>query len=43
MKWLANGKIHPHVDRVLRLEDAKDAMHAVANRTVQGRIVLKIR
>lgn len=43
MKWLANGKIHPHVDRVLRLEDAKDAMHAVANRTVQGRVVLKIR
>jgi len=40
---LAGGKIRPHIDRVLPLEQVKDAMRAVANRTVQGRIVLKTR
>ncbi|MCK1321870.1 MULTISPECIES: NADPH:quinone oxidoreductase family protein [unclassified Bradyrhizobium] len=43
MQLLAEGKIRPHIDRVLRLEEAGEAMRAVANRTVQGRIVLKIR
>lgn len=43
MQLLADGKICPHIDRVLPLEDAGKAMRAVANRTVQGRIVLKIR
>ena len=42
-QWLAEGKIRPHVDRVLPLEQVKEALHAVANRTVQGRIVLKPR
>jgi NADPH2:quinone reductase len=40
---LAEGKIRPHIDRVLPLEQVKEAMRAVANRTVQGRIVLQIR
>jgi NADPH2:quinone reductase len=40
---LAEGKIRPHIDRVLPLEQVKEAMRAVANRTVQGRIVLKTR
>jgi NADPH2:quinone reductase len=43
MQWLADGKIRPHIDRVLPLEDAGEAMRALANRAVQGRIVLKIR
>ncbi|MBR0777154.1 NADPH:quinone oxidoreductase family protein [Bradyrhizobium diazoefficiens] len=43
MQLLAEGQIRPHVDRVLPLEQASEAMHAVASRTVQGRIVLKIR
>jgi NADPH:quinone reductase len=42
-QWLAEGKIRPHIDRVLPLDQVKEAMRAVANRTVQGRIVLKIR
>jgi len=37
---LAGKKICPHIDRVLPLEQAKEAMRAVANRTVRGRIVL---
>lgn len=43
MQLLAEEKIRPHIDRVLPLEEAGEAMRAVANRTVQGRIVLKIR
>lgn len=43
MQLLAGGRIRPHIDRVLPLEEAGEAMRAVANRTVQGRIVLKIR
>jgi NADPH:quinone reductase len=42
-QWLAEGKIRPHIDRVLPLEQVKEAMRAVADRTVQGRIVLKIK
>ena len=40
---LAEGKIRPHIDRILPLEQVTDAMLAVAERKVQGRIVLKIR
>lgn len=40
---LAEGKIRPHIDRVLPLEQVGDAMRAVASRTVQGRIVLKMK
>jgi NADPH2:quinone reductase len=43
MQLLADGQIRPHVDRILPLEDVTDAMLAIANRSVQGRIVLKIR
>ncbi|QOG17368.1 NADPH:quinone oxidoreductase family protein [Bradyrhizobium sp. SEMIA] len=43
MQLLADGQIRPHIDHVLPLEEAGNAMRAVANRTVQGRIVLKIR
>lgn len=43
MQWLADGNIRPHLDRLLPLEEAANAMRAVASRTVQGRIVLKIR
>jgi NADPH:quinone reductase len=39
---LAEGKIRPHIDRVIPLEQVKEAMRAVANRAVRGRIVLKI-
>lgn len=42
-RLLGEGKIRPRVDRVLPLDDVRDAMRAVADRTVQGRIVLKVR
>jgi len=40
---LAEGKIRPHIDRILPLDDVKEAMRAVGDRRAQGRIVLKIR
>ena len=42
MAWLAEGEIHPFVDRVLPMEAVHEAMAAVSDRSVRGRIVLKI-
>jgi NADPH2:quinone reductase len=42
MAWVGEGKLCPHVDRVLPLERVADAMSAVANRSSQGRIVLQV-
>lgn len=43
MAWVAEHKLRPRVDRVIPLERAADAMSAIAQRSVQGRIVLQIR
>ena len=43
VQLLAAGKIRPHIDRVLPLEQVKEGMRAVTDRSVKGRIVLKIR
>jgi NADPH2:quinone reductase len=40
---LSEGEISPHVDRVLPLGRVKEAMRAIADRSVQGRIVLKVK
>ena len=40
VQLLAAGRIRPHIDRVLPLDQVKDALRAVADRAVQGRIVL---
>lgn len=42
MTWVGEGRLNPHVDRVLPLERVAEAMGAVANRTAQGRIVLQV-
>ena len=43
MGWISEGKLHPRIDRVLPLERAAEAMNAIADRSVRGRIVLRIR
>jgi NADPH2:quinone reductase len=43
LAWVGEGKLRAHIDRVLPLEQAAEAMNAIANRTVQGRIVLKVK
>jgi NADPH2:quinone reductase len=41
--WVGEGKLRPHIDRVLPLERVSEAMNAIAQRAVQGRIVLQVR
>jgi NADPH2:quinone reductase len=43
LQWVSEGKLRPHVDRLLPLERAAEAMEAIANRSVAGRIVLGVR
>jgi NADPH2:quinone reductase len=43
MAWIGEGKLRPHIDRVLPLERVAEAMSAVANRSAQGRIVLRVK
>ncbi len=43
MAYVADGKLRPRIDRVLPLERAAEAMSAIADRNVQGRIVLQVR
>ena len=43
LQWVSEGRLRPHVDRVLPLERAAEAMSAIENRSVAGRIVLKVR
>ena len=43
MQWAGEGKLRPHVDRVLPLERAAEAMSAIADRSVIGRAVLSVR
>ena len=39
---LAEGTLRPHIDRIVPLDQFMDAMRAVANRSVRGRIVLQL-
>jgi len=43
MAWVGEGQLRPHIDRVLPLERAVEAMRAVASRSTQGRVVLRVR
>jgi NADPH2:quinone reductase len=43
MALVGEGALRPRVDRVLPLEQAPEAMRAVAERSVQGRMVLRVR
>src|SRR6516162_4156520 len=43
LQWVGEGKLRPHVDRVLPLDQAAEAMKAIETRSVAGRIVLNVR
>jgi NADPH2:quinone reductase len=43
MARVGEGRLRPRIDRVLPLESAAEAMSAIADRSVQGRIVLQVR
>ncbi len=40
--WIAEGKLHPRVDRVLPLTQAAEALRLLERREVSGRIVLEV-
>jgi NADPH:quinone reductase len=43
IQWIGEGKLKTHIDRVLPLERAAEAMSAIADRSVIGRTVLLVR
>ena len=43
MSLVGGGNLRPRIDRVLPLERAAEAMSAVAKRSAQGRIVLRVK
>lgn len=43
MALVGEGELHPRVDRVLPLDRVADAMSAIEDRSVQGRVVLQVR
>ena len=43
MALISEGKLRPCVDRVLPIESAAEAMSAIADRSVRGRFVLRVR
>ena len=43
MALVGEGRLRPRIDRVLPLEKAAEAMRALAERSVRGRIVLQVR
>jgi NADPH2:quinone reductase len=43
LQWVSEGKLRPRIDRVLLLERAAEAMSAIEERSVAGRIVLMVR
>jgi NADPH:quinone reductase len=40
LKWLAEGKLKPHISATYPLERAAEALNAMMNRTVKGKVVL---
>ena len=43
LEWVAQGKIKPHVGASLPLEEFREGMYKVAQRSAQGRTVLRVR
>jgi NADPH2:quinone reductase len=39
-RWLEDGQLRPHIDRVFPLDRAADALRLMANREVRGKLVL---
>lgn len=42
MKWHAEGKLKPHIHKIVPLEDAKEALEEMMNRKVKGKMVVEI-
>ncbi|WP_319412381.1 NADPH:quinone oxidoreductase family protein [uncultured Cohaesibacter sp.] len=42
MTWVAERKLKPHIDRRYPLEETADAIRAIANREVKGKVVITL-
>jgi NADPH2:quinone reductase len=42
MKWHAEGKLKPHIHKVVPLEETKEALEEMMNRKVKGKLVVQI-
>lgn len=40
LAWVAGGKLHPHVDAVLKFDDVQQALERMERREVKGKLVL---
>jgi NADPH2:quinone reductase len=40
LTWVAEGKLHPHVDGVLKFDDARAALERMERREVKGKLLL---
>ena len=40
LAWVAEGKLHPHVDAVMKFADAQQALERMERRDVKGKLVL---
>ena len=43
LQWVSEGKLRPHIDRMLPLERVAEAIRGIETRSVAGRIVLTVR
>jgi D-arabinose 1-dehydrogenase-like Zn-dependent alcohol dehydrogenase len=43
LKWAAGGRLQPVIDRVIPLEQTAEAFAALRNRTVLGKVVIRVR
>ncbi|MFT7067077.1 MAG: NADPH2:quinone reductase [Sediminicola sp.] len=42
MQWHAEGKLKPHIHKIVPLEDAKEGLEEMMNRKVKGKMVVQI-
>ena len=42
MAWVASGQLKPHIDRRYSLEETPEAIKAIANREVKGKVVITL-
>ncbi len=42
MQWYAEGKLKPHIHKIVPLEEAKEGLEEMMNRKVKGKMVVKI-
>jgi NADPH2:quinone reductase len=42
LNWCAEGKLRPHIDRVVALEDTAEALPALERREVKGKVIVRV-